>query len=122
MDPPHHRLRVPVRARRHPRGATCLHDLIKGQKALAGARMRRAGRQPPQILRRLTPARAVDMQHVGLELETVIHPLQMGKPGAKYYIFQTGRGLANRQNGSPQLLTSAKRYDGILQRRHAGEP
>jgi hypothetical protein len=94
MNPPHHRLRVAVRARRHLRGAVRLRDLVERQKALAGARMRRAGRQPPQILRRLTPPRGVDTQHAGSELEAVVHPIQMGEPGSKNYISQTGRGLA----------------------------
>src|SRR5579884_2319763 len=77
----------------HPRGAARLRDFVEGQKALAGAPMRRAGRQPPQILRRLAPARGVDMQHAEPELKTVIHLIQMGKPGPKNHISQTGRGL-----------------------------
>jgi hypothetical protein len=75
VHPLPYRLRVAVRVRRHARGTAGLRDLIERQKALAGARMERAGRQPPQVLRRLTPARAVNMQHNRSEHDTVIYTL-----------------------------------------------
>ena len=64
-----------MRMWRHARGAAGLRDLIERQKAFSGARMGRAGRQPPQVLRRLTPARAVNMQHNRSEHDTVIYTL-----------------------------------------------
>src|SRR4051812_1168986 len=63
MQPLQHRLRVAVRAPGNARGAALLSDLIERQKALAGARMGRARRQPTQIRRRLIPSRMVNTQH-----------------------------------------------------------
>ena len=75
VHPLHDRLRVAVRVRRHPHGAAGLRDLVERQKALAGARMECAGRQPPQVFRRLTPAHAVNMQHNRSKHDTVIYTL-----------------------------------------------
>jgi hypothetical protein len=52
MQPLQHRLRVTARPLGNARGAALLSDLIERQKALAGARMGRAHRQPTQIRRR----------------------------------------------------------------------
>jgi hypothetical protein len=66
VQPAHHGLRVPARAQGDARGAAALpRDLVQGQKALAGAPVRRAHRQPAQILGRLTPAGMLDRQHDG---------------------------------------------------------
>ena len=63
MQPLQHRLRVTVCALGNARGAALLSDLIERQKALAGARMGRAHRQPTEIRRRLIPSRMVNTQH-----------------------------------------------------------
>src|SRR3954454_22809061 len=63
MQPLHHRLRVTARLCGNPRGTTLLSDFIERQKALAGARMGRAHRQPTEIRRRLIPSRMVNAQH-----------------------------------------------------------
>jgi hypothetical protein len=63
MQPLHPRLRVTVRALGNAGGAALLSDFIERQKALAGARMGRARRQPTQIRRRLAPPRMVNAQH-----------------------------------------------------------
>jgi hypothetical protein len=63
MQPLQHRLRVTARPLGNARGAALLSDLIERQKALAGARMGRAHRQPTQIRRRLAPSRILNAQH-----------------------------------------------------------
>jgi hypothetical protein len=66
VQPAHHGLRVSARARGEARGATALlGDVVERQEALAGARVGRAHRQPPQVLRRLAPPGMINGQHDG---------------------------------------------------------
>ncbi len=66
VQPAHHGLRVPARARGNARGAAALlRDVVERQEALAGARVGRAHRQPPQVLWRLAPPGVVNGQHDG---------------------------------------------------------
>ena len=52
-----------VGAGRHSCGAALLGDVGEGQSALAGADMACAHGQVPQVLRRPTPAGALNMEH-----------------------------------------------------------
>ena len=56
----HHRVRTPARAPGHLGGATVLGDVNQSQRPLAGAGVRCAQGQVPQVLRRLTPAREIN--------------------------------------------------------------
>jgi hypothetical protein len=58
--PIHHRVGPPARAPGHLRGAAVLGDVEQGECPLAGAGMRCAQSQVPQVLRRLTPARIIN--------------------------------------------------------------
>ena len=55
-----------ARAQGDAGGATApLHDVVEGQEAFTGAPVRRAHREPAQILGRLTPAGMLNQQHDG---------------------------------------------------------
>jgi len=53
-------VRPPARAPGHLRGAAVLGDVEQSQRPLAGAGVRCAQGQVTQVLRRLTPARAIN--------------------------------------------------------------
>jgi hypothetical protein len=58
-----HRVGPPARAHGHLGGAAVLGDVEQGEGPLAGAGMRCAQGQVAQVLRCLTPARAITMEH-----------------------------------------------------------
>ena len=58
--PIHHRVGPPTRAPGYLGGAAVLGDIEEGEGPLAGAGMGCAQSQVPQVLRRLTPARAIN--------------------------------------------------------------
>ena len=60
VHPIHHRVSPPARAHGHLGGAAVLGDVEQSQRPLAGAGLRGAQRQVPQVLRRLTPTRIVN--------------------------------------------------------------
>jgi hypothetical protein len=60
MQPTHHGLRMAPGACRHLGGTASLSNVIEGERALAGTRMRRVQRQPPRVIRCLTPASTVN--------------------------------------------------------------
>ena len=60
VHPIHHRVSPPTRARGDLRGAAVLGDVKQSQRPLAGAGVRCAHGQVPQVLRRLTPAREIN--------------------------------------------------------------
>jgi hypothetical protein len=60
VHPIHHRVRPPARAPGDLRGAAVLRDVKQSQRPLAGAGVGRAQSQVPQVLRCLTPARAIN--------------------------------------------------------------
>jgi hypothetical protein len=60
VHPTHDGLGMASSARGHARGATALRDLVEGERALAGAGMRRAHRQVAQVLGCPTPARIIN--------------------------------------------------------------
>jgi hypothetical protein len=59
MQPTHHGLRMAPGARRHLGGTASLSHVVEGECALAGVRMRRVQRQPPQVIRCLTLASTI---------------------------------------------------------------
>ena len=63
VHPIHPRVSPPARAPGHLGGAAVLGDVEQSERALAGAGMRRIQGQVAQVLRRLTPARAINMDH-----------------------------------------------------------
>jgi hypothetical protein len=60
VHPIHHRVSPPARAPGHLRGAAVLSDVKQSQRPLAGAGVGRAQGQVAQVLRCLTPARAIN--------------------------------------------------------------
>jgi len=60
VHPIHHGVGPPARAQGHLGGAAVLSDVKQSQRPLAGAGVRCAQSQVPQVLRRLTPARIVN--------------------------------------------------------------
>ena len=63
VNPAQHGVGPPARAPGHLAGAAVLGDVKQGECTLTGAGMGCAQRQVPQVLRRLTPARAINTQH-----------------------------------------------------------
>ena len=63
MHPIHHGVSPPARAPGHLGGAAVLSDVEESQRPLTGAGMRCAQGQLTQVLRRLTPARAINTDH-----------------------------------------------------------
>jgi hypothetical protein len=59
----HHGLGMASGALGQARGAPALRDLEESERPLAGAGVGCAQRQRAQVLRRLTPARAINTQH-----------------------------------------------------------
>ena len=60
VHPIHHRVSSPARAPGHLGGAAVLGDVKQSQRPLAGAGVGCAQSQVPQVLWRLTPARAIN--------------------------------------------------------------
>ena len=58
-----HGVRTPTRAHGHLRGAAVLGDVKQSKGPLSRAGVKRAQSQVTQVLRRLTPARAVNTDH-----------------------------------------------------------
>ena len=58
-----HGVGSPTRAPGHLAGAAVLGDVKQGERALTGASMGCAQSQVPQVVRRLTPARAINTDH-----------------------------------------------------------
>jgi hypothetical protein len=63
VHPIHHRVSPPACPDGHRRGAAVLGDVKQSQRALAGAGMGCAQGQVAQVLRCLTPARAINTDH-----------------------------------------------------------
>ena len=63
VHPAQHGVGPPTRAHGHLRGAAVLGDVKQSQRALAGAGMGCAQSQVTQVVRRLTPARAINTDH-----------------------------------------------------------
>jgi hypothetical protein len=63
VHPAQHGVRTPTRAHGHLRGAAVLGDVKQSKGPLPRAGVRRAQSQVTQVLRRLTPARAVNTDH-----------------------------------------------------------
>jgi hypothetical protein len=63
VHPIHHRVSPPTRAPGHLGGAAVLSDVKQSKGPLARAGMRCAQGQMTQVLRRLTPARAINTDH-----------------------------------------------------------
>ena len=61
--PTHDSVGPPDRAHGHLGGAAVLGDVEQGERALAGAGMRRIQGHVAQVRRRLTPARAINPDH-----------------------------------------------------------
>ena len=63
LHPAQHGVGSPTRAPGHLGGAAVLGDVKQGERALTGAGMGCAQSQVTQVVRRLTPARAINTDH-----------------------------------------------------------
>ena len=63
VHPAQHSVGSPARAPGHLGGAAVLGDVKEGERPLAGAGMGCAQGEVTQVLRRLTPARAINTDH-----------------------------------------------------------
>ena len=63
VNPPHDGLVVTCCLLGHARRTGRLRDLVEGEEALPGARVRRLHRESAQVVRRLPPTGVVDAEH-----------------------------------------------------------
>ena len=103
VQPLHHGLRVPPRARRHLRRATRLGDLVKRQETLARALMGSTCRELAQAVRGLAPTGMINAQHGRGEQSSNASPSRNGETATPDRGSLIGRGLAPRPRPGRRL-------------------